>query len=353
MAQDISRLDSNFILKAGPEEDGLVYCPIPHPSFDLRGLIREEKGFLRVPSSVALSTSENVAVLNTHTAGGRVRFVTDSARIAIRVGFDALWHMPHMPLTGSSGFDLYENGEYCRSFIPPTDAKEGYSGLHNAAKKGLKEYELNFPLYNPVSSLEIGLEPGCRLEKPAPYDRPPILFYGHSITQGGCASRPGMCHVNLLGRWLGRDIRNLGFSGSARGEQAMADYIAQQEMSLFVMDYGDNAPDGEFLRKTHYPFLMTVREARPELPILLLTPSQSRFSPENHGPKRDVVRESYEKRLAAGDTKIWYVDGETLYEGEDWFECTVDRAHPNDLGFYRMAKTLKPILEKILCEEET
>lgn len=352
MSQDISKLDRNFALEAAMAEDGLIYRNAARTPFDLRGLLVEEEGFVRIPGTVARAASENVTILNTHTSGGRVRFLTDSARIAIRVRWSALWHMPHMPLTGSSGFDLYREGEYCHSFIPPANSQTGYSGTYTEEKTGLHAYEINFPLYNPVAALEIGLEPGCTLQTPSAYDRPPVIFYGHSITQGGCASRPGTCHVNMLARWLRCDIRNLGFSGSARGEMAVAEYIAKQEMSIFVMDYADNAPDADFLRETHYPFLMKVRQAQPDLPILLLSASQIRFSPRGHGAKRDVVRESYEKRLAAGDRHIHFLDGETLYAGEDWFECTVDRAHPNDLGFYRMAQTLKPILQRLMNGDE-
>ena len=46
---------------------------------------------------------------------------------------------------------------------------------------------------------------------------------------------------------------------------------------------------------------------------------------------------------------MYYIDGESLFGAEDRQLCTIDRTHPNDLGFYRMAKTILPVM-KIMLE---
>ena len=77
--------------------------------------------------------------------------------------------------------------------------------LMNGFPEGRREYLLYLPLYNGVSSLEIGVPQDRTIDRPAPRaedHRKPIVFYGTSITQGGCASRPGMVHTAILGRRL-------------------------------------------------------------------------------------------------------------------------------------------------------
>ena len=53
----------------------------------------------------------------------------------------------------------------------------------------------------------------------------PVVFYGTSITQGGCASRSGMSYQAILGRQLNLDFVNLGFSGNGKGEPVVAAWL--------------------------------------------------------------------------------------------------------------------------------
>src|SRR5437867_1827923 len=72
--------------------------------------------------------------------------------------------------------------------------------LASGLPAGKREYLLYLPLYNGVSSVEIGVPRANQLHKadarPAERQKP-IVFYGTSITQGGCASRPGMVHTAI------------------------------------------------------------------------------------------------------------------------------------------------------------
>lgn len=64
--------------------------------------------------------------------------------------------------------------------------------------------------------------------------------------------------------------------------------------------------------------------------------------------RRNVIRTTYEKALAEGDRHVYFIDGETLFEGEWRDSCTVDGVHPNDLGFSRMATVIGNMVGKLL-----
>ena len=105
-------------------------------------------------------------------------------------------------------------------------------------------------MYDSVDELLVGLQPGAVLQGGGSYRAAaPVAFYGSSITQGGCASRPGNSYQAVISRMLNCDYRNFGWSGSAHGELAMAQYIAQQPMSLFFLDYDHNSPSAEHLAR--------------------------------------------------------------------------------------------------------
>ncbi|MBQ7919166.1 MAG: hypothetical protein IJ324_04380 [Lachnospiraceae bacterium] len=68
------------------------------------------------------------------------------------------------------------------------------------------------------------------------------------------------------------DFYNFGFSGSARGEMEFAEYIAAlPEIGLFVYDYDHNAPTSGHLEQTHERFFQRVRQAHPDVPIIMLS----------------------------------------------------------------------------------
>lgn len=127
----------------------------------------------------------------------------------------------------------------------------------------------------------------------------------------------------------------------------MADYITTIEKSVFVMDYDHNSPSEEHLAATHEPFFRRIREREPELPIVILTRPDFDFHAEC-APRREIIRATYEHAKAAGDENVYFLDGERFFGGEDRDACTNDCTHPNDLGMYRMAKVIEPVLRGIL-----
>ncbi len=355
---DIGQIDENLRIVTGVGDKEVVFYDVrTEPNFSLYGLYnpRGEEVFRRMPRDVAEKCNSGVLGLHTHTAGARVRFSTDSPYIAVRAVFPNLHHMTHMALTGSSGFDLYADDDD-RDFStlidvckPPKDANEGFTALINVGEGNMRHYTIHFPLYNAVNALSIGLAPNAVLTPGKPYRKEePIVYFGSSITQGGCASRPGNAYPNIVSRQLGLDHVNLGFSGSGRAEPAMREYIASLPMCAFVCDYDHNAPDVNWLRETHYPLYAAVREAHPEIPIILMTrpdilPQGTRnFVFEDC---RSVIWDTFNRARAAGDCNIYYIDGASLYGRADRDLCTVDNCHANDYGFAKMAECVREMLD--------
>ena len=357
-AQDIAKLDRNF----APEKvDGVevVYRNAFEKPFVLEGFpwySKETMGknLYRLPRTITpQDISGGVCQLANHTAGGVVRFRTDSRCITIRANIlNQNPKMGHMPETGSSGFDIFRNrNEHVKTVNPAHYKNEIPRPLVAvAAKSGtgkMCDYAIYLPLYNGLYSLEIGLSPDAKIEEPTPHKiKKPILFYGSSITQGACASRTSNSYSAMLCRELDAPMINLGFSGNAKGEPKMAELIASLDLAAFVYDYDYNAPNAEHLAKTHEAFFKRIRKAHPDLPIIILGKITGATD------ERDaIVRATYENAVKTGDKKVWFVDGKKLFEGADVSYLTVDKCHPNDLGFYLMFRNSLPTLKKALGAE--
>lgn len=356
----IEEIDKNMINVTSVTEPDIVWLDANDAPFSLHGLqfSEEENRYRRLPKEVAEAVSRGVADLAKNTAGGRIRFRTNSSFIAIHAVMKNKTLMDHITLVGQSGFDLYRKNEsgfdiYYKSFRPPMGMKEGYTSPQHTDGK-MAEYTINFPLYDYVEKLYIALKKDAVLEAATPYEtEKPIVYYGSSITQGGCASRPGNTYQAILSRRLKTDHVNLGFSGSGRAEPVMREYLADlcQNASAFVCDYDHNAPNADYLQQTHYPLYEAVRKKNPNLPILFVSAPDILLNPVNYIPRREIIRGTYERARAQGDEKVWFLPGDKLFEGECWDSCTVDGCHPNDLGFYRMAMAMEPYLKEMLKKQ--
>ncbi|MBP3634330.1 MAG: hypothetical protein J6J43_07130 [Oscillospiraceae bacterium] len=345
----LSEVDPNLRIPGFVAGEDVCFYDVRQEPFRVYGVFYEKDRFRRMPEEVALSVSKNVHYLHSNTTGGRVRFVTDSPYVAVHMETDHVDRMPHFSMTGMSGLDLYADGRYCGTFVPPTDLEDGFENILDLPSAQLREMTIHMPLYTDVKTLKIGLKEGSQLLPPSPYayDKP-VVFYGHSITQGACASRPGNSYPNMLSRRLQIDHINLGFSGSAKAEPQMAEYIASLPMLAFVMDYDGNSPTREHLQSTHEPFFKIIREKNPELPVIFMTATnQARFFRDKELEcRKDVIRRTYENALAAGDQHVYYLDGSKIYEGFD--DATVEGCHANDLGFWLQANAVGALLQQIL-----
>ncbi len=345
---DFTKIDKNFAVRTEIDRTGLHFYDVEQAPFRVYGVRMDDGRYRRLPEAVATATSKGVHWLHANTAGGRVRFVTDSPRIAIHASMDGMEHSPHFAFAGKTGFDVYQNGTYRKTFLPPIDAKDGFESVIETRLTEKAEILIHFPLYANVKRLYIGLEEGSVLEPAAEYAiTTPVVYYGSSITQGGCASRPGNAYQNIQSRLLNFDHINLGFSGSAKAEDAMIDYINGLEMSAFVYDYDHNAPTAEYLAQTHERMFKRIREAHPTLPILMLSRPQPNMLNPDDKERLKIVTRTYENAVAAGDKNVYFIPGPQLMESVK-NEGLVDGVHPNDAGFVSMAREMLPVLKKML-----
>ena len=344
----LDEIDKNFKIEETINKEGLKFYNAEKEPFKIYGLIREGDRFRRLPGKVAKSVNEGVYALHANTAGGRVRFITDSETAAIIAVMDKMYRASHFPFTGTAGFDIYSDGIYKGTFRPQNDAERGFEGIIGGLEKGkMKEITINFPLYSDVKELFIGLAENAEILSPMPYkNEKPVVFYGSSITQGGCASRPGRSYQAVVSRRLNIDYVNLGFSGSARAEDEIIEYIKNLDMAAFVYDYDHNAPNVAHLEATHEKMFKAVREAQPRLPIIIM-PRPKYYLNDEEKKRRDIILKTYNNAVAAGDKNVYFIDN-TKLTAECKGEGTVDNTHPTDFGFASMAKAVGDCLEKIL-----
>jgi GDSL-like Lipase/Acylhydrolase family/N-terminus of Esterase_SGNH_hydro-type len=358
--QDATRYDKNMRpLETGGEP--LRWHAVNAAPFSLEGFpfYEKDKVYRRLPVTPPEPLPEAVHYLANNTAGGQLRFRSDSGQLAIRVSVPGFGMMVHMAGTGQNGFDLYigepTRERFCNCAKYELKDKGYEVLLVDHPDRAMREYTLNFPLYNGVKEVLVGLDPDAEVEPPGPRAIPGrAVVYGTSITQGGCASRPGTCYTNILARRLNVEFVNLGFSGSGQGEPEVARALAQvEDPCLLVMDYEANCNDPDRLRRTLPDFVRIVRERHPGLPVLVVTRinhAKEAFDGEflDAARVRREIQSSYvEKCRAAGDANVHFFDASGVL-GEDFDECTVDGSHPTDLGFMRMARGFEPVYRRIL-----
>lgn len=346
----IAEIDKNFKVETNLNKEDIVFYDTKNEPFEIYGVFFEDGKYRRMPASVAKKVSNGVDMLHANTAGGRVKFKTDSDYIAISAKMPSVSKMPHFAFSGSIGFDLYvyeENERFAEAYIPPFDVTNGYEGIIQFETSKMREITINFPLYSELEDLYIGVSEKSQILAPRKYiDIKPIVYYGSSITQGACASRPGNCYQAIISRRFNVDYVNLGFSGNAFGEETMAEYIKNLEMSVFVYDYDHNSPNAEFLSKTHEKMFKIIRDANPDLPIIILSRPKCNLILEEK-KRLEVVKTTYNNAVKNGDKNVYFISGQELMaiSGDDG---VIDRCHPSDYGFYSMAEAISKTLARLL-----
>ena len=345
---------SNSQLKVG-EKEGYQRIAFPDQRFTVNGLpwFQEDKPVLRrLPMRLKSTFRSPVWDLAQHPSGGRIRFRTDSTVIGIVAENPRFSNMHHMASVGENGFDLYVDNNYIGSAWPDASgkiAKEWKVGSFYS----LRDITLYLPLYKSVTITEILLDSKASLEKAKPYPVPkPVVYYGSSITQGGCASNPGGSCQAILERSLKADFVNLGFSGNGLGDPAVAEAICELDPSCIVLDFWAN-PSLDQYKTTLPEFVKILRKKFPKIPILITSPFYFSGEAVNmelaqiQTAKRRFADEFVKQQRQSGDRKISFVDGLKMLNKEQALGL-VDGVHCNSLGFYFNAKGLEPFLKKAL-----
>jgi hypothetical protein len=315
-----------------------------------RGWTNTASCYDRLPSDSQGRIPDSVWQLGHDSAGLCVRFTTDSESIQVRwTLLKGRLAMAHMPATGVSGIDLYTRDSEGRWRFTGNGRPTAVTNNATFAVRPGAENMLYLPLYNGVESVMIGIpgERGLARPSPSPRDRiKPVVFYGTSITQGGCASRPGMACAAIVGRRLDVPVLNLGFDASGKMEPEMASLLAELDPSAYVLDCLWNMT-GQMVSERVAPFVRTLRQARPGTPIFLVEDSNFRnITPTGMGRR---LREIHEQLKAEGVEQLYFVANEGML-GDD-SDGTVDGCHPNDLGMMRQAAVMVRMLSPILQDQ--
>ena len=354
---DIARHDKNMAVEGVVVTNGLKWIdgrilPIEGRAFDDTGHYYD-----RLPAGVTTNVNGGVRSMKHHTSGMIFRFTTDSRRLAFKwVPYNGGLSMDHMPSTGMSGIDVYR-----------FDAEKGKwlyvkTGRIKSSKGGSLDIEwtpgtpclVNLPLYNGLKSFSLGISTNASIAALGPrrsgVDKP-VVFYGTSITHGGCCSRPGMSFVNIVGRDLDVPVVNLGFSGSGVMEYEMSEHLARIDASCYVLDClwnmgmtKDGPRRGRNVDENYEPFVRNLRAKRPGVPIVMAEMCDVYCGGPNSRDR--YVKSLYDKLVAEGWRDLVYLPKDGMYTGD--LEGTVDGCHPNDWGMMSLARAFGGAVRKAL-----
>ena len=320
-----------------------------------------EHYYVRLPDTLTTNVNSGVRGMRKHTSGMLFRFRTDSKFLVIRHTPLNGWHgMGHMTEVGTSGWDVYRldktSGKW--RFVASNHGAKAEKDDPGARVKRIAwnagdECIINLPLYNGVKEFSLGIAPGAKIEAPAPWASgvtKPVVFYGTSITHGGCSTRPGLVFVNIVGRELQVPVYGLGFSGSGVMEYELSDVISKIDASCYVLDclwnmsLTDKQRPGRSVEGNYEKFIRNLRAKRPGVPIVMA--EQCDVFCRGPNDKDKFTRALYEKLVAEGWKDLVYLPKDEMYSGDT--EGTVDGCHPNDIGMASMAKAFGKAVKKAL-----
>ncbi len=349
-----------FSFCLGRAQEAVVYHDAREfPVFGQAFSATPEHPYRRLPEHLDGVVREMVWTLGRNSAGLYVRFRSDAPEIHAR-WTNTAYHMPHMADCGTGGLDLYALLDGRWTYVGSGFNWGALSASHERRLVGnmapeAREYMLYLSLYDEVKTLEIGIPEGYSLSGPmvdSPKSDHPMVMYGTSILQGGCASRPGMAFTNILGRWFDRTVINLGFSGNAHLDYEIAELMTSVTCpSVFVLDYVPNASEDK-IEERGERFFRILRDAHPDVPVIFVEAPVYAHTvvdqtiAEEVRSRNAVQKALYQRLLDAGEKRLYYVPAEGM-TGADG-EAFVDGVHLTDLGMLRYARHIMSTLEAAL-----
>lgn len=209
--------------------------------------------------------------------------------------------------------------------------------------------------------------------EPVRAERPVWLHHGSSISHGSNADGPTTTWPAVAARAAGVDLINLGFSGNALLDPFVARTLRDTPADVISMKIGINLTNGDLMRLRAFTpavhgFLDTIREGRPDTPLVLVSPLYCPIQEDTPGPvamdtealaRGDVqfIATGDPDEVAAGkltlrvirdeltriveqrsDPHLSYVDGLHLYGPADYDELPLpDGLHPDTAAHRRIA----------------
>lgn len=345
--------DKNFITTKAKKPE---YEYHNYSEFDLEGLLFfDENGgkFYRLPRRILADCTENMQEVAQNSAGAVLKFRTNSKKITVHCEYEYHRCSSSLSQLADAGFDLYriKDGKYefCCCLYPSTEDETLDMEWTISDNDECFEYALYLPLFSTISNFYIGVQNGSVIEKSrntAPKKR--LLVYGSSISQGACVSRPGITYAAITARTMGFELLNCGYSGNCRGELAIADEFVKKDFDCFIYEYDHNAPNSEFLRKTHKPFFDRIRSVKKDVPIIIMSrPDFTAGARGDEAERNKVVLDTYNTAVANGDKNVYFIDLSEVFNGYERSDLTPDRVHPNDFGAAVIANKICEVMRNI------
>jgi hypothetical protein len=344
----VSALKSTDLLYYDAAQFPLLGTAVPNAS----------KQYSRLPDELHDSIRKELWDLGQNSAGLSIRFASDATAIGVKWKSLNKFAMNHMTDAGVRGVDLYvmqdDSTWTTVGSGRPTREKWSQSLIMSNMSRKMREYMLFLSLYDGIDSISIGVDSLAQVVQPQidlPSRQKPVVMYGTSILQGGCANRPGMAHTNILQRELQREVYNFGFSGNARLDKEIAGVMAGIDAGCYVIDALPNCT-AAMVTERMAEFYYILRSSHPDVPILFIESPLfplMRFNEEvatEINAKNQALRDVYEGLQNAGEQNIYYFEGSRIFGGN--VDATVDNYHFTDLGFSIYAANLLPVIKDLL-----
>ncbi|MFE3788969.1 GDSL-type esterase/lipase family protein [Streptomyces goshikiensis] len=199
------------------------------------------------------------------------------------------------------------------------------------------------------------------------------LHHGSSISHGSDAAGPTEIWPAVAAARGGVELVNLGLGGNALLDPFVARALRDTPADLISIKIGINLVNTDLMRlRAFVPavhgFLDTIREGRPEVPLLVVSPILCPIQEDTPGPiapdfsgrqlsfralgdpaeralgklTLNVIREELARiteQRAAEDPNLHYLDGRTLYGEADFAELPLpDALHPDTAAHRRIGE---------------
>ena len=316
-------------------------------SLKAQGLVEpsldREHPFQRLPQKYRKTVREDVWDLSENSSGVSILFSSDTVNLSVKWSIKHDLRMNHMTDAGIKGVDLYtkrnKNWQYTNTCLP--NGKQNEQILFEDIEKKNREYCLYLPLYDTLTDMQIGLDDDSILDN-ITFQNKPLVFYGTSITQGGCASRPGLVHTNIISRELGHECINLGFSGNGHLENSIGNIMSNIDTKLYVVECMYNV-DKEMIHERIKPLIKAIR-ANPQAkntPIVFMEQVVIDMGHLNTAfissvmEKNEELNKQIQESINEGERDLFIIKHTGAIDDDS--EATVDGIHFNDLGFQRYA----------------
>lgn len=335
-----SLIDRKYVLK---KKNQIIYLSTSIPYFEWQGHAERSPYYLqRIPVN-SKNYSKEFNNNNQCTSGYSVSFISDSEIIYIEIQYKKILSNKSMPISSICGIDVYEDEEWLGCYTPDHIFTNKYNCKIKSKKAGVHKFKIYMPLFSQIQLITIGINKDFHLfSSPTSSNNAPIVVYGSSITQGCACSRPALCYTHQLSRILSCEVYNMGFSGSARGEEEIAQYINTLTISAIILEYDHNV-DVKELEKTHYNFYSILRCGHPFIPIIMFSRTSGglSISVEEEEIRYKIIKKTYIKAKKNNDQNIYLLRGNDFFEHKEFY--FVDDRHPNDYGMTLISKKLLKI----------